>query len=95
MPQGVRIGSTPLAYTMEATSAKVTLTLKRRGYADMVIAVPGDRDHDQMVALGKLAARSTPPSEPGAGSAGEAPPVGGSLDPFEKLDHKKPEGKQR
>jgi eukaryotic-like serine/threonine-protein kinase len=93
MPQGVRIGSTPLAYSMDATSGKVTLALKRRGYAEMVISVPGDRDHDQTVTLGKLA-RSPSAGETGAGSAAEAPPVRGSLDPFEKLDDKKPEGKR-
>jgi hypothetical protein len=87
MPQGMRIGSTPLAYTMDATSGKVTLALKRRGYADLVITVPGDRDHDQVVALGKLAARSPSAGEGGAGSAAESP-ARGSLDPFEKLDPK-------
>jgi eukaryotic-like serine/threonine-protein kinase len=94
MPQGVRIGSTPLACTMDATTGKVTLALKRRGYADVVIAVPGDRDHDQIVALGKLAAKSPPAGETAAGSAADSPSARGSLDPFEKLDHKKPEGKR-
>ncbi|HEY0992003.1 MAG TPA: serine/threonine-protein kinase [Kofleriaceae bacterium] len=92
-PEGVRIGATPLTYTMDATSGKVMLTLKRSGYTDTVIAVPGDRDHEQLVALAKRAAKA-PPRDGARGPAGDAPSAGGSLDPFDKLDRKKPEGKQ-
>jgi hypothetical protein len=69
------------------------LTLKRRGYTDTVIEVPGDRDHEQQVALAKVAVKA-PPRDSTRGPAGDAPSAGGSLDPFDKLDRKKPEGKQ-
>ena len=92
-PLGARIGATPLTYTMDATNGNVMLTLKRRGYTDVVIAVPGDRDHEQQVALAKLAVKA-PPRDSARGPAGDSPSTGGSLDPFNKLDRKKPEGKQ-
>jgi hypothetical protein len=86
MPQGARIGSTPLTYAMEATTGKVSLTLKRLGYEDTTITVPGDRNHNEMVALGKVVEKSLPQ---GTGSANELKAIRPSLDPFDKLDGRK------
>ena len=86
MPQGVRIGTTPMTYSMEAVDGEIVLIVKRHGYVDRQLAVPADRDTDQTVALTRVAAAK--PHEPesrGSGSASPSGPQGGTLDPFDKL----------
>jgi hypothetical protein len=91
MPQGVRIGTTPLTYSMDAIEGEVVLIVKRRGYVDRQIAVPADRDTDQMVTLARIATakpREVEPPGPGSGSAVTSGPHRGTLDPFDKLTSK-------
>jgi hypothetical protein len=83
MPQGVRIGTTPLSYPMDAIEGQVVLIVKKRGYSDKELAVAANQDSDQTVTLARVASGPKPPRPPpGTGSA-TAPT--GSLDPFEKL----------
>jgi hypothetical protein len=79
MPQGVRIGTTPLSYPIESVSGGVVLILKRRGYRDQTIELPADRDSDKMVALVKAPRRPAETPVPAA-SPGVTP--SGSIDPF-------------
>jgi eukaryotic-like serine/threonine-protein kinase len=91
MPQGVRIGTTPLTYSMDAIEGEIVLIVKRRGYVDRQLAVPADRDTDQTVTLARVAtARPHEPEPPGprSGSASPAEPHSGTLDPFDKLTSK-------
>ena len=87
MPQAVRIGITPLTYSMDAIEGEVVLIVKRRGYIDRQLAVPADRDTDQTVTLARVVtARPPEPAPPGPGS-GPTPPDeshGRTLDPFDK-----------
>ena len=92
MPQGVRIGVTPLTYSMDAIEGEVVLIVKKRGYVDQQLAVPADRDTDQTVTLTRVAAtrphEPKPPPGPGSGSASSGEPQSGTLDPFDKLSSK-------
>jgi serine/threonine-protein kinase len=91
MPQGVRIGTTPLTYSMEAIDGEVVLIVKRRGYVDRQLAMPADRDTDQTVTLARVAParpHEPEPSGPGSGSASPGQPQSGTLDPFDKLTSK-------
>jgi hypothetical protein len=88
MPQGVRIGTTPLTYSMDAIEGEIVLIVKRRSYVDRELAVPADRDTDQMVTLARVATarpHEPEPTGPRAGSASSGKPHGGTLDPFDKL----------
>jgi hypothetical protein len=86
MPQGVRIGTTPLHYTIDATEGDVVLLVKKRGYRDETIALPADHDAERAVALVRKAAS--------APSSNAAPvddfltktsgPSNDSVDPFAK-----------
>jgi hypothetical protein len=76
MPQGVRIGTTPLSYPVEVMTGEIVLLLKKPGYRDQTVAMRADRDSEQKVALarkplstGDKQAATTPP-------AGTTPPVG-------------------
>jgi serine/threonine-protein kinase len=91
MPQGVRIGTTPLTYSMDAIEGEIVLIVKRRGYVDRQLAVPADRDTDQTVTLARVAAarpHEAEPPGPGSGSASPGKPQSGTLDPFDKLTPK-------
>lgn len=92
MPHGVRIGTTPLTYSMDAIEGeKIVLIVKRRGYVDRQLAVPADRDTDQTIALARVATgRPHEPEAPGSGSGSPLPgkPHSGTLDPFDKLTSK-------
>jgi hypothetical protein len=94
MPQGVRIGTTPLVYPMDAIDGEMVLIVKKRGFTDLQLAVPADKDSAQTV---KLASAASRPHGKGSGSQTQTnvtpPPNGGTLDPFEKLDPKKPGGR--
>jgi hypothetical protein len=94
MPQGVRIGTTPLVYSMDAIEGEVVLIVKKRGYVDQQLVVPADRDTDRIITLTHVATRphEPKPPSPGAGSTSSGEPPGGSLDPFDKLapDPKRP-----
>jgi serine/threonine protein kinase len=88
MPQGVRIGTTPLTYAMDAIEGEIVLIVKRHGYADRQLAVPANRDTDQTVTLARVAAAKPHEPEspgPGSGSASPGEPHGRTLDPFDKL----------
>jgi eukaryotic-like serine/threonine-protein kinase len=91
MPQGVRIGTTPLTYAMDAMDAiegEIVLIVKRRGYVDQQLAVPADRDTDQTVTLARVASakpHEPEPPSPGSGSASPGERHGGTLDPFDRL----------
>ena len=82
MPQGVRIGTTPLTYPMDSMDGQVVLIVKKRGYSDKEIAVAANQDSEQTVTLAKVASDRPKPPPTGTGSA-TAPT--GSLDPFDKL----------
>jgi hypothetical protein len=89
MPQGVRIGTTPLKHSMDAIEGEIVLIVKRRGYVDQQLAVPADRDTDQKITLVRVAAAKPHESEPpgrGAGSASPDPSHGRTLDPFDRLN---------
>jgi len=91
MPQGVRIGTTPLTYSIDALEGEIVLIIKKRGYVDQQLAVPADRDTNQAVTLAQVATpRSHEPkrSGPGSGSALSGEPPSGTLDPFDKLTPK-------
>jgi serine/threonine-protein kinase len=91
MPQGVRIGTTPLTYSMDAIEGEIVLIVKRRGYVDRQLAVPANRDTDQLVTLARVAtAKPHEPQPPGSGSGSASPgkPQRGTLDPFDKLTTK-------
>jgi hypothetical protein len=91
MPRGVRIGATPLTYSMDAIEGEIVLIVKRRGYVDQPLAVPANRDTDQMVTLALVAAAKPHEVEPpgaGSGSAEPGKPQSRTLDPFEKLTPK-------
>jgi serine/threonine-protein kinase len=88
MPQGVRIGTTPLTYAIDAMEGEVVLIVKRHGYVDLQLAVAADRDTDRTVMLARVATvkpREPEPPGPGAGSASPGGPHSGTLDPFDKL----------
>ena len=88
MPQGVRIGTTPLTYSMDAIEGEIVLIVKRHGYVDRQLAVPADRDTDQTVTLARVATarpHEPEPPGPGPGSASPGGPQSGTLDPFDKL----------
>jgi hypothetical protein len=92
MPQGVRIGTTPLTYSMDAIGGEIVLIVKRRGYVDQQLAVPADRDTDQTVTLARVATvkpREPEPPGPGSGSASPSGPHRGTLDPFDKLSNQR------
>jgi hypothetical protein len=92
MPQGVRIGTTPLTYSLEAIDGEVVLIVKRRGYVDRQLAVPADRDTDQTVTLARVATARPHEPEPSGSSSGSASPSGphsGTLDPFDKLSNQR------
>ena len=95
MPDGVRIGTTPLSYPIDPVVGELVLILKDRGYRDQTITVPADHDSDKTVALVRIPARAPV----GAGSSDAkpsdffshtpAPPASsttpsGSIDPFAK-----------
>lgn len=89
MPQGVRIGTTPLTYSMDAIEGEIVLIVKRRSYVDQQLALPADRDTDQTITLARVpAAKPHDPEPPGraAGSASPDPSHGRSLDPFDRLN---------
>jgi hypothetical protein len=91
MPQGVRIGTTPLTYSMDAIEGEIVLIVKRRGYVDRQLAVPADHDTDQLVTLARVATAKPHEPEPagsGSGSASPGKPQRGTLDPFDKLTPK-------
>lgn len=91
MPQGVRIGTTPLTYSIDAIEGEIVLIVKRRGYIDRQLVVPADRDTDQTVTLARVATAKPREAElpaPGSGSASPGKPHSGTLDPFDKLTSK-------
>jgi serine/threonine protein kinase len=51
MPQGVRVGFTPLDVAADAMAGEVVFTLKKPGFRDETISLPADRDGDRAVAL--------------------------------------------
>ena len=83
MPQGVRIGSTPLAYAVDPIAGELVLLVKKRGYADQQVIVPADRDDDRTIALVRQA--SAAPRKPPTAPTKPPPPPTGTLDPFDKL----------
>jgi eukaryotic-like serine/threonine-protein kinase len=89
MPQGERVGRTPLDYVIEERGASITLLFRRKGYADRQITIPLADDSIHNVTLMRSIAKRTsqpaslPTIEPDPGSA--TTPMSGSLDPFEKL----------
>jgi hypothetical protein len=90
MPQGVRVGATPLSYPIDAISGEVVVILKKPGYRDQTIAMPADHDADQTAKLVRKPAGGpvkpaggTPPSSNDFLTHTPAPPAG-SLDPFAK-----------
>jgi serine/threonine protein kinase len=92
MPQGVRIGTTPLTYAMDAIEGEIVLIVKRRGYVDQQLAVPAGRDTDQTVTLARVATarpHEPEPPGPGAGSASPGGPQSGTLDPFDRLSRQR------
>lgn len=85
MPQGVRIGTTPLKHPIEAMAGEVVLLMKKKGYRDETFAMPADHDGAQTLTLRKLAV----PAQPPAGkddffTKTPAPPSTQTLDPFAK-----------
>jgi tRNA A-37 threonylcarbamoyl transferase component Bud32 len=89
MPQGVRIGTTPLKYSMDAIGGEIVLIVKRRGYVEQQLAVPADRDTDQTVTLARVPTvkpREPEPPGPGSGSASPGESHGRTLDPFDRLN---------
>jgi serine/threonine-protein kinase len=92
MPQGVRIGTTPLTYSMDSIEGEIVLIVKRRGDVDQQVAVPADRDTDQTVTLARVAAAKPHEPEPpgrGAGSASPGDSHGRTLDPFDRLSNQR------
>jgi hypothetical protein len=91
MPQGVRVGKTPFDDTMDAGEGEIVLILKKQGYEDKEIALPADRDSDRTMALTRVVVKGPTHdgASKGAGSADLGTPVGGSLDPFEKVGPKR------
>jgi hypothetical protein len=91
MPQAVRIGTTPVTYSMDAIEGEVVLIVKKRGYADQQLAVPADRDTDQTITLARVTTRLHEPKPAAPSSAPTSrgdPHGGGTLDPFDKLTPK-------
>jgi eukaryotic-like serine/threonine-protein kinase len=86
MPQGVRIGTTPLDYAMDPIDGEIVLIVKKRGYDDQQLAVRADRDHAQAVTLVRHAFGG--PTRPGGGHPSAPTPPAGTLDPFDKLGAK-------
>ncbi|HEX3758160.1 MAG TPA: protein kinase [Kofleriaceae bacterium] len=71
MPQGVRIGFTPLDYSTEAMAGEVVFSLKKPGFRDETVSLPADRDGDKAVALVRKAGAPRPhAATPGAASPG-------------------------
>jgi hypothetical protein len=88
LPQAVRIGTTPLAYPIDASDGEVVLIVKKSGYVDRQLVVPADRDTEQTITLARVTKpREAKPPVPDAGSA-STKPDGGTLDPFDKLSEK-------
>jgi serine/threonine-protein kinase len=96
MPQGVRIGTTPLSYPVESMSGEIVLLLKKPGYRDQTIAMRADRDSEQKVALAR---KPLPTGDKPAGTAAPSPndfythtpgrtTGSGSIDPFTKPDQR-------
>ena len=89
MPQGVRIGTTPLTFSVDAINGEIVLIVKRRGYVDQQVVVPADRDTDQTVTLVRVAPVKPREPElpgPGSGSASPGESHGRTLDPFDRLN---------
>jgi serine/threonine protein kinase len=90
MPDGTRIGTTPLTYDAAAMAGSLSLVVKKRGYTDQSVIVSTDRDTDKTITLIRSTTtkqREPKPSHPGAGAGSAAAPAS-TLDPFEKLTSK-------
>jgi serine/threonine-protein kinase len=75
MPQGIRVGETPLRLPIDAVSGELVLLLQKPGYRDQTITMPADHDGDQAV---KLVRKSGSVARPAGGTArpGADPPTG-------------------
>jgi len=86
MPQGVRIGVTPVTYPMDAIDGQVVLLVKKKGYADKEVALPANSDSEQTVKLAKTASATRSHTAPQGSSTSSGDT--GTLDPFDKLGGK-------
>ncbi len=90
MPQGVRIGTTPLRYPIDATPGEVVLIVKKPGYRDETIAMAADHDAAQAVTLVRKPIAAAPRPDGAKPPGGDdfltktPGPPSGSLDPFAK-----------
>jgi serine/threonine-protein kinase len=90
MPQGVRVGFTPLDFSADAMAGEVVYTLKKPGFRDETVALPADRDGDKAVALvRKASAPRRQAAAPGAQTPGgdefftrTPASSGNTIDPF-------------
>lgn len=84
MPQRVRIGRTPVAYTMDAADGEVVLRLTKEGFETKQIAVAAGHDRDLAVTLTRVVVKAPAHdhNSPEAGYPGRSTMVG---------DHSSPE----
>jgi len=90
MPQGVRVGFTPLDVSADAMAGEVVFTLKKPGFRDETVSLPADRGGDRTVALvRKASAPKRPAATPGAETPGgdefftrTPASSGNTIDPF-------------
>ena len=69
MPQGVRVGFTPLDYAIEPMAGEVVFTLKKSGFRDQTVTLPADRDGDPAVALVRKGGAPRPQATPAAAAS--------------------------
>jgi eukaryotic-like serine/threonine-protein kinase len=98
MPQGVRVGRTPLSLAIDAVEGEVVFILKRAGFRDETVVFPADVDGDRTVTLARRTAPAptpTPPTtttkiEPKKPAPEQTPPAEpekrdtGTLNPFDR-----------
>lgn len=89
MPQGVRVGFTPLDFSADAMAGEVVFTLKKSGFRDETVSLPADRNGDKAVALVRKATprrhAAAPGAEPPSGDeffTRTPASSGNSIDPF-------------
>jgi serine/threonine-protein kinase len=93
LPQSVRIGKTPMTYTMDAVDGEVVFVLRKRGFRDETIAVPASADATKSVVLARATVARPAGERPAAAAATPPPPApapaadkprSSTLNPFEK-----------
>jgi serine/threonine-protein kinase len=88
LPQGVRIGTTPVTYAMDSLDGRVVMLVKKPGYGDKEITLPANQDSVQTVKLARATASHSHASTPRRQQDSAAQAASSTLDPFDKVIRK-------